>query len=343
MVVLPGADEIPDEERNMFKRNKEPRFYENDVPNVNELVMVKVLRVAETSAYVQCLEYSGLEGMILFSEVSTRRIRSMLKEIRVGQFCVCLVLRVDKERGHLDMSRRRVNADDRATFLQRYTKSKLVHSTMRQLSAVHQIPCEELCQKIAWPLYKKYPHAVDAFKHYINSRDEGIFGDMDVPEKVFKNMLQIIEKKLTPQAIKLKAKIEVYCYEIEGIDAVKEALLAGLDQGEAAKVEGSTMGQIAIKVVAPPHYDVTTQSVGKEAGMQEIDAALDRIKSTIEKKGGVFVLKSKPEVQEGGDDEILERDVASDAERDDDEEDSDEEQDETMGNVDLSAFADKKP
>ncbi|CAD7924982.1 unnamed protein product [Amoebophrya sp. A25] len=220
MAVLPGASELPDDERNMFKRNKEPRFYENDVPEVNSLVMVKVLRVAETSAYVMCLEYSGLEGMILFSEVSTRRIRSMLKEIRAGQFCVCMVLRVDKEKGHLDLSRRRVNADDRAGFLQKYAKSKLVHSTMRQLSAVHSLNCEELCSKIAWPLYKRFPHAIDAFKQYINTRDDSIFKEMDVPEKVKTDMLAIIEKKLTPQAIKLKAKIEVSCYEIEGIDAL---------------------------------------------------------------------------------------------------------------------------
>ena len=57
--LVPGLAEELDAERNMFKRNNEPRFYENDVPEINSLVMVKVLRVAETSAYVQCLEYSG--------------------------------------------------------------------------------------------------------------------------------------------------------------------------------------------------------------------------------------------------------------------------------------------
>eukprot|EP00392_Amoebophrya_sp_AT5.2_P000080 g80.t1 len=295
-MALPGLPEALDAERNMFKRNNEPRFYENDVPEINSLVMVKVLRVAETSAYVQCLEYSG----------------------------------------HLDMSRRRVSAEDRQTFLAKYQKSKLVDSTMRRLSHVHGIPCEELCAKIAWPLYKKFPHAVDAFKMFINTRDESIFKDMEIPEKIKTDMLSIIEQKLTPQAMKLKAQIEVKCYEIEGIDAVKEALLAGLEPTEQQE---SNMGKISIRVVAPPHYDVVTQSVGKEAGIQAIDDALERIKATIEKKGGVFTLKSKPEVQEGGEDEIVERDVASD--QDDDEEDSEEEQDDTMGNVDISAF-DKK-
>lgn len=75
------------------------------------------------------------------------------------------------------------------------------------------------------------------------------------------------------------------CYEIEGIDAVKEALLAGLESTE--QQEGN-MGKISIRVVAPPHYDVVTQSVGKEAGIQAIDDALERIKTTIEKKGGTL-------------------------------------------------------
>ena len=78
---------------------KDQRFYESPVPEINQLVMVKVTRVADTSAYVSLLEYAGIEGMILLSEVSTRRIRSMLKEIRVGQFCVCVVLRVDATKG----------------------------------------------------------------------------------------------------------------------------------------------------------------------------------------------------------------------------------------------------
>jgi len=195
-----------------------------------------------------------------------------------------------------------------------------------------------LSAKVAWPLYKKFPHAIDAFKLFINTRDEGIFKDMDIPEKVRTDMLTIIEKKLSPQAIKLKAKIEVSCFEIEGIEAVKAALMAGLEDGMTG--EENKMGKVTIKVVAPPHYDVTTQSVGKEAGLAAIDAALERIKSKIEEKGGSYVLRSKPEVQEGGEDEILERDVASDGEGDEDGSDSD--QDETMGNVDLGDFADKK-
>jgi translation initiation factor 2 subunit 1 len=52
-------------------------------------------------AYVKLLEYDNIDGMILLSELSRRRIRSIQKLIRVGRNEVVVVLRVDKEKGGL--------------------------------------------------------------------------------------------------------------------------------------------------------------------------------------------------------------------------------------------------
>lgn len=56
-------------------------------------------------AYLCCLphglqlEYDNIEGMILLSELSRRRIRSVQKLIRVGRNEVVVVMRVDPEKG----------------------------------------------------------------------------------------------------------------------------------------------------------------------------------------------------------------------------------------------------
>jgi translation initiation factor 2 subunit 1 len=50
-------------------------------------------------AYVKLLEYDNIDGMILLSELSRRRIRSIQKLIRVGRNEVVVVLRVDKDKG----------------------------------------------------------------------------------------------------------------------------------------------------------------------------------------------------------------------------------------------------
>lgn len=75
------------------------RFYEKQYPDIDEAVLVKVRSVAEMGAYVSLLEYNNIEGMILLSELSRRRIRSIPKLIRVGRNEVVVVLRVDKEKG----------------------------------------------------------------------------------------------------------------------------------------------------------------------------------------------------------------------------------------------------
>lgn len=66
---------------------------------VDDVVMVNVRAIAEMGAYVYLLEYNNIEGMILLSELSRRRIRSINKLIRVGKTEPVVVIRVDKEKG----------------------------------------------------------------------------------------------------------------------------------------------------------------------------------------------------------------------------------------------------
>lgn len=64
-----------------------------------QIYQVNVKQIAEMGAYVKLLEYDNIDGMILLSELSRRRIRSIQKLIRVGRNEVVVVLRVDKEKG----------------------------------------------------------------------------------------------------------------------------------------------------------------------------------------------------------------------------------------------------
>ena len=101
------------------------RMYESKFPEIDDLVMVQVRSVAEMGAYVALMEYDNIEGMILLSELSRRRIRSINKLIRVGKQEVCMVLRVDKEKGYIDLSKRRVSAEDVLACDERFQRSKV--------------------------------------------------------------------------------------------------------------------------------------------------------------------------------------------------------------------------
>lgn len=69
-------------------------------------------------------------------------------------------------------------------------------------------------------------------------------------------LLATIARRLTPQAIKLRADVELTCYTPAGIDAIKRALRAG-------ERESSEAVPIKAKLVAPPLYVLTTNSTDK--------------------------------------------------------------------------------
>jgi hypothetical protein len=89
----------PEESTKMAVVGANTRFYEKEFPDVEECVVVNVRSIAEMGAYVHLLEYNNTEGMILLSELSRRRIRSINKLIRVGKNEVVMVIRVDKDKG----------------------------------------------------------------------------------------------------------------------------------------------------------------------------------------------------------------------------------------------------
>ena len=93
-----------------------------------------ILIVSDACVYVSLLEYDNIQGMILLSELSRRRIRSVNKLIRIGMQEVAMVIRIDKEKGYIDLSKRRVGVDERGAVEDRFNKSKIVHSILRNVS-----------------------------------------------------------------------------------------------------------------------------------------------------------------------------------------------------------------
>lgn len=64
------------------------RMYRNKYPDVEETVVVLVKRIDVMGVYVNLIEYDDTEGMILLSELSRRRIRSVKKLVSIVFFAM---------------------------------------------------------------------------------------------------------------------------------------------------------------------------------------------------------------------------------------------------------------
>jgi len=287
------------------------RMYENKFPEVDDLVMVRVKSIDEMGAYVSLLEYNNIEGMILLSELSRRRIRSIGKLLRVGRQETVVVLRVDKDKGYIDLSKRRVSPEEIVQCEEKFTKSKTVHSIMRHIAEIMHQNLEELYVKFGWPLYKKFGHAFDGFKKAIADPDS-IFQGVDFTPDLKDAFVKIIQRRLAPQPTKIRADLEVTCFHYEGIDAIKEALTLGQKCSKPAVtgVEKDADGKepegvVTIKLVAPPLYVMVTTSLEKEKGIQALNNSIEVVRKVLlEKKGEVIVKVAPRAVSEREDREL---------------------------------------
>ncbi|KAF0983768.1 hypothetical protein FDP41_007683 [Naegleria fowleri] len=275
------------------------RFYEQQHPEVDDLVMVKVKHITDIGAYVTLLEYNNIEGLILSSELSRKRIRSISQLIRVGRNEVCVVLRVDPEKGYIDLSKSKVAAEDIPKCEENYNKSKAVNSIMRHLAETTHQDMEFLYSKIAWPLFRKFGHAYDAFKMAISNPDQ-VFQDIEFPsEETKENLISIIQNRLKPQPVKLRADIQVTCYSYEGIDAIKQALMEGENVGSEDEIE------IKITLIAPPLYVMTTTTSDKQKGLDTLEKSIKVIQDVLAKYEGEVTIKTPPRVVNERDDHSL--------------------------------------
>jgi len=159
------------------------------------------------------------------------------------------------------------------------------------------------------------------FKHAVN--DVSVLDECGLDDKTKEVLVTHIKRRLMPQAVKVRADIEVGCCAYEGIDAVKNALRAGI----ACSVEDMP---IKINLIAPPLYVVTTTTMDREKGLELLTEALQRIETSIKNSGGIFTVQAAPKVVTDLDEaelakklEQLDRENEEVAGDDDDDEDDD--------------------
>jgi len=320
--------------RAMAHYHQTGRFYEAEFPDVEELVVVQVLKIDDKiGAYVSLLEYNNKEGMINLGEISKRRIRSMAKLLRIGSTEICMVVSVDQEKGYINLSKKRVAPEDVAPKQEMFAKAKAIHGIMQHVSSTNEIAVEELCNKVSWPLHQNHPTAFDAFKKHVggeldvwrelNFSEPGL--DLsDQQEKLKKDIETVLQRRLIQSMVRLQAKCDVACSEYEGIDAVKDALQEGF---KASREEC----EVNIKLIAHPMFALSCMCRDKDLGIETLDKAMEHIETAIAAKGGSFVMKSRPTfVQKEGEGEQNDDDGGGSSSGGDSS--GEEDQDETMGN-----------
>merc|ERR1712066_243703 len=150
-------------------------------------------------------------------------------------------------------------------------------------------------------------------------------------------LLENIQRKLTQQAVKIRADFECSCFTYEGIDAVKDALRAGI-------AIGSPEIPIKINLIAPPVYVMTCSTPERADGLTMLNDACKAVEEKIKGSGGNFVITMAPKVVTATDEDELAARIKR-AEEENAEVEGDDDDDEQVGmggNKDVESGSDKE-
>jgi translation initiation factor 2 subunit 1 len=194
-----------------------------------------------------------------------------------------------------------------------------------------------LYEQLGWPLYKRHGHAFDAFK--LLAQDPVTVLLPFTPEEApvvtagVRDALMVnIRRRMTPQPLKIRADVELTCFAYDGVLHIKDAMRAA----QAASKDSECC--VNMKLVAPPLYVLTTQTLDKEAGIKLLEEAIVAATACIDGHKGRLVVKEGARAVSERDEKLLaeklDKLAAANEEVDGDEED---EEDETMGTADFDA------
>ncbi len=80
------------------------------------------------------LEYENMEGYLLSTEVTKKRVKLVNKYMKVGKQEPMMVIRVDREKRYIDLSKKKVLPADAAATEIYFKKAKMVHNILKQMA-----------------------------------------------------------------------------------------------------------------------------------------------------------------------------------------------------------------
>jgi translation initiation factor 2 alpha subunit (eIF-2alpha) len=186
---------------------------------------------------------------------------------------------------------------------------------MRHVATITQKPLAEICTMISWKLYKELGPAksYDTLRRMVHENNPelvlSICEQLRQESSVVMDALTVAAgRKLTPHEVRVRAVFDLQCFSAEGVLAIKDAVAA-------VKSEGLT-----IRVISAPQFLIETSGIGKELCVGRIEEALGKLKQEMETRGGVYKLRSPPDVI-GEDEEEIPKFEDEDVSSDDEEED----------------------
>ena len=253
-------------------------FKKREWPDVGDLVVATVVEITNYGAYVRLDEYDK-EGLLHISEVASRWVRNIRVFVREGQKVVLKVLRVNAEKGHVDLSLRRVTKREKKEKNLSWKKDRKADTLLRSASEKLNISFEDIYEKAGALIEKEFGELHEGLE---KTAKEGadVLLKLGVPKDIAVTLEEIAKERITIQLVKVKGILELQCTKPNGAVLIKETLLKAQKTGES---QGTN---VRIYVVAPPKYRVEVSAEDYKSAENALEKVTKTALKSVAKIGG---------------------------------------------------------
>jgi len=252
-------------------------------PEVGDLVLASVQKITDYGAYVTLDEY-GKEGLLHISEVSSGWVRNIRDFVREGQKVVLKVLRVNTEKGHIDLSLRRVSRHERREKVLSSKMERKADSILRSVSEKLKMAPEEVHAKTGALIEEKFGGIYEGLEKAAREGSEPLV-EAGLPKDLATTIAEVAKEKIRLPLVKVKGTIELQCTKPKGAAHIRDALLS------AQKVEKPEGARIHVYVIAAPKYAIEVLAEDYKEAEKILQQTAETAIKTITKAGGTGVFQ----------------------------------------------------
>ena len=238
------------------------RYHQKFLPSPNDIVFVSPVSFSENGVYCKLLEYDGIEGLILSTEIVRKWTDSKNNQKTFKYDHVYPVLVMEADDKHIDLSYRKIAPDERDGYVLNFEKFKKIVQLVDELVWAENLNEENMYEQYVWPAMSG-----DHFLLYNNIlKNPDSLVDMylgDEREKI-QRFADNLRKRVTKTDIIMSRDFQLYVFETDGINKLKTILSSNF--GPDSKIE--------IRYVCSPRYQIIVSGQDEERINTMIEEAM---------------------------------------------------------------------
>jgi len=214
-------------------------------PEEDELVLCTVTTIHYHSVFVTLDEFGNKTGMIHISEVAPGRIRNIRDFVKEGKKIVCKVLNINTEKGHIDLSLRRVNEAQKRLKLNQIKQEQLAEKIVENVAKQNKITTEKLYSELYEKINKTHTYLYDTFEEVM--RGKTTLEKLGIDKKISKQLTDLIHQRIKAPEIVVRGNFTINCYEEDGVERIKDLLSKVTDETTEIIYSGAGIYKLIVK------------------------------------------------------------------------------------------------